>query len=264
LIFVQIALWQVLALSLYAFLAINDIIHMDLGLNRPLFAGFFAGLVMGDIGLGLAIGATLQLMVLGVATFGGSSMPDFMSAALIGTALSVIANEGMEFGIGLAVPVGMLLIQLDVFARFINTFIQHRADAYTEKCELKKIERIHLLGLFTWGLSRALPVAICLIFGNEITQTLTNIMPAWLMSGLKVAGGLLPAVGIAILLKYLPTKKYIPYMLFGFLLAAYLKIPMLGIAIAGAAFAILVFGRSGKQAAVVGSLANEGGMDEDE
>lgn len=260
----QIALWQIVALTLYAFLAINDIIHADVGLNRPLFAGFFAGLVMGDIGLGLAIGATLQLMVLGVGTYGGASMPDFMSAALIGTALSVIANEGMEFGIGLAVPVGMLLIQLDVFARFINTFIQHRADTYAKRCEIKKIERIHLLGLLTWGLSRALPVAICLIFGNEITQTLINIMPEWLMSGLKVAGGLLPAVGIAILLRYLPTKKYIAYMLLGFLLAAYLEIPMLGVAIAGVAFAVLVFERSGKQAAASGSLVNEGGMDEDE
>lgn len=260
----QIAIWQILALSLYAFLAINDIIHMDIGLNRPLFAGFFAGLVMGDVALGLAIGATLQLMVLGVGTFGGSSIPDFMSAALIGTALSVIANEGMEFGVGLAIPVGMLLIQLDVFARFLNTFIQHKADVYAENCELKKIERIHLLGLFTWGLSRALPVAICLFFGNEITQSLINIMPTWLMSGLKVAGGLLPAVGIAILLKYLPTKKYIPYILFGFVLAAYLQVPMLGVAIAGAAFAALVFSQSGKQAVAANELTTEGGMDEDE
>jgi len=260
---VQIAVWQILALSLYAFLAINDIIHMDLGLNRPLFAGFFAGLIMGNVTLGLAIGATLQLMVLGVATFGGSSIPDFMSAALIGTALSVIAGEGMEFGIGLAVPVGMLLIQLDVFARFLNTFIQHKADTYAEKCELEKIERIHLLGLFTWGLSRALPVAIFLFFGNEITQTLINVMPVWLLSGLKVAGGLLPAVGIAILLKYLPTKKYIPYVLFGFLLAAYLNVPMLGVAIAGAAFAALVFSRSGKQAVVVDGAVSEGGNEDE-
>lgn len=260
----HIAVWQILALSLYAFFAINDIIHCDFGLNRPLIAGFFAGAVMGNIPLGLAIGATLQLMVLGVSSFGGSSIPDFMSAALIGTALSVIAGKGMEFGIGLAVPVGMLLVQLDVFARFMNTFIQHKADRYAENCELEKIERIHILGLFTWGLSRAIPVAICLIFGSEITQAMINIMPAWLMSGLKVAGGLLPAVGIAILLKYLPTKKFIPFLLFGFIFAAYLKIPMLGIAIAGAAFAILIYERSERQAVASANGAAVGGIDDDE
>lgn len=260
----NIAAWQILALSLYAFIAINDIIHCDLGLNRPIIAGFFAGAVMGDVVLGLSIGATLQLMVLGVSSFGGSSIPDFMSAALIGTALSVIAGKGMEFGIGLAVPVGMLLVQLDVFARFLNTFIQHRADVYAENCELEKIERVHVLGLFTWGLSRAIPVAVCLIFGSEITQAMIKIMPDWLMSGLKVAGGLLPAVGIAILLKYLPTKKYIPFLLFGFVLAAYLKIPMLGVAIAGAAFSILVYEKSAKRAAVSVSGAETGGIDDDE
>lgn len=202
----QISFWQILALSIYAFLAINDIIHTDIGLNRPLFAGFFAGLVMGDVTTGLVIGATLQLMILGVGTYGGASIPDFMSAALIGTALSVISGEGPEFGIGLAIPVGMLLIQLDVFARFINTFIQHKADVLVESAEVRKIERVHLLGLLTWGLSRALPVAVVLIFGSEITQTLISFMPAWLFRGLQVAGKLLPAVGIAILLKYLPTK----------------------------------------------------------
>lgn len=261
----KIELWQILALSLYAFLAINDIIHTDIGLNRPLFAGFFAGLVMGDVATGLAIGATLQLMILGVSSFGGSSVPDFMSAALIGTALSVLAGEGAEFGISLAVPVGMLLIQLDVFARFLNTFIQNKADVYIESCELEKLERVHLLGIFTWGLSRALPVAIVLFFGNEITQTLVAVMPAWLLSGMQLAGRLLPAVGIAILLKYLPTKKYIPFLLIGFVLAAYLNVPMLGVAIIGVAFALLVFKQSEKQAVPAdGGTSTVGGMDEDE
>ena len=86
--------------------------------------------LMGNLSFGLTVGATLQLMVLGVSNFGGSSLPDFMSAALIGTALGTISGKGVEFGIGLAVPVGMLLVQLDVFARFANTFFQHRADRY--------------------------------------------------------------------------------------------------------------------------------------
>ena len=74
---------QIILLSLYAFVAINDQIHSDFGLNRPLLAGCFAGIVMGDLAFGLTVGATLQLMVLGVSNFGGSSIPDFMSAALI-------------------------------------------------------------------------------------------------------------------------------------------------------------------------------------
>ena len=58
---------------------------------------------------------------------------------------------------------------------------------------------------------------------------------------MSVAGGLLPAVGIAILLRYLPVKKYISYLLIGFFAAAYLAVPMFGIAILGAAMAVISF-----------------------
>ena len=82
--------------------------------------------------------------------------------------------------------------------------------------------------MFPWGLSRAIPVGIMLIFGQKVVDVIVNDMPDWLMGGLKVAGGLLPVVGIAVLLKYLPTNKYIAYLIAGFFLAAYLKVPMLG------------------------------------
>ena len=251
---------QIILLSLYAFVAINDQIHSDFGLNRPLLAGCFAGIVMGDLAFGLTVGATLQLMVLGVSNFGGSSIPDFMSAALIGTALGVISGQGEEFGIGLAVPAGMLLVQIDVLARFANTFFQHQADKYAEEVNLKKIEMMNILGVLMWGLSRAVPVFICLILGSKVVTSFVSYFPVWLSSGLKVAGGLLPAVGIAILLRYLPTKQYIPYLLMGFVLAAYLGVPMLGVAICGLALALLFYRQGGFNEA----KAETGGMDDDE
>ena len=251
---------QIILLSLYAFVAINDQIHSDFGLNRPLLAGCFAGIVMGDLAFGRTVGATLQLMVLGVSNFGGSSIPDFMSAALIGTALGVISGQGEEFGIGLAVPAGMLLVQIDVLARFANTFFQHQADKYAEEVNLKKIEMMNILGVLMWGLSRAVPVFICLILGSKVVTSFVSYFPVWLSSGLKVAGGLLPAVGIAILLRYLPTKKYIPYLLMGFVLAAYLGVPMLGVAICGLALALLFYRQGGFNEA----KAETGGMDDDE
>lgn len=255
----SINMFQILALTLYAFIAINDAIHMDFGLNRPLIAGCFAGLIMGDLSFGLAVGATLQLMVLGVSTFGGSSIPDFMSAALIGTALGVTSGKGVEFGIGLAIPVGMLLVQLDVLARFANTFFQHRADRCVESVNLKQIEISNCLGIFMWGFSRAIPVFLCLVLGSELVKNFVAYFPDWLSAGLKVAGGLLPAVGIAILLKYLPSRKYFAYILVGFLLSAYLKVPMLGVSIAGFTMALLAFKRKDPEV-----TTHDGGMDYDE
>ena len=53
----------------------------------------------------------------------------------------------------------------------------------------------------------------------------------------------MPIVGIAILLRYLPTKRFISYLAIGFIAAAYLKMPMLGVALLGAALAYLHYTR---------------------
>ena len=120
-----IAWWQILLLTLLAFWMIIDQITVGILTNYPLLYGFVAGIIMGDVKTGLVVGATLQLMVLGVGTYGGASMPDFMTGAIIGTAYAVISGKGINFAIGLAVPVGLLMVQLDVLARFTNTFFLH-------------------------------------------------------------------------------------------------------------------------------------------
>lgn len=76
-----IAWWQILLLTMLAFWMIIDQITVGILTNYPLLYGFVSGIIMGDVKTGLVVGATLQLMVLGVGTYGGASMPDFMTGA---------------------------------------------------------------------------------------------------------------------------------------------------------------------------------------
>ena len=64
--------------------------------------------------------------------------------------------------------------------------------------------------------------------------------------GLKTAGGVLPVVGVGILLRYLP-RSNISLFTIRLFLAAYLKVPMLGVSIVGMV-AMLVFKRDGAKA----------------
>lgn len=256
----EITAAQIIILTVYAFFAIYDALETDIGLSRPIQAGFFTGLVMGNVELGLAVGATLQLMILGVGTYGGASIPDYMSGAIIGTVFGVMSGKGVEFAIGIAVPIGLLLVQLDVVARFANTVFQHKADKYADEGNFKKVEQMNLLGIIPWGLSRAIPVMVALIFGHEIVGGLVKVFPEWLMNGLSLAGKILPTLGIAILLRYLPTKKYISYLLIGFVLAAFLDMTMVGVAIIGLALGMLTYHRG--QNLATNSVG--GGADEDE
>ena len=83
------------------------------------------------------------------------------------------------------------------------------------------------------------------------------------MGGLKVAGGLLPLVGISILLRYLPVKKYLAYLILGFSLVAYFNLPMIGVATMGSVIALLIFkSRTDKAPQVVMATSTIGEDDE--
>lgn len=261
----EIQLWQIILLTALAFFAVCENLATSVLGGQAVIIGTITGIIMGDMKMGLAVGATLQLMILGVGTYGGASIPDYMTGAIIGTVYAIISGKGMEFGIGLAVPVGLLMVQLDVLARFSNVFFAKRVDAAIDRMDFKAIGRNTWLGALPWGLSRAIPVFLMLIFGQNIVTTITNYMPAWLSTGLSVAGGLLPAVGIAILLRYLPTKDYISYLLIGFFAAAYLSVPMVGVAILGVALAVIAYKqqmeKSNNVVVVSGSTVKEGLLD---
>lgn len=97
------------------------------------------------------VGGTLQLMRLGIAAFGGASVPDYFTGAVLGTAFAIISGKGAAYGIGLAVPVSLLMLQLDVVARFCNVFLLHRVDKAIDKEQYGRIPRLVLSGSFLWG-----------------------------------------------------------------------------------------------------------------
>lgn len=237
----QLSLIQIALLTVLSFISIIDGLSLGIGTQFPMISGAIAGLIVGDFKLGLLVGATLQLMVLGVGTYGGASIPDFTTGAIIGTAFAFTSGQSTEFAITLAVPVGLLMVQLDILARFSNTFFLHRVDLAIEDLNYKSITKNILFGILPWGLSRAIPVLIMLLFGQNVVNFIIDKFPEWLMGGLKVAGGLLPVVGIAVLLRYLPIKKFFPFLIIGFFLASFLNVSMMGVSIVGIAMSILYF-----------------------
>ncbi len=219
----MIAWWQILLLTLYAGLEILDELQIYSSLNTPVGAGLIAGLIMGDLPTGLFIGASMQLMVLGVGTFGGASRIDATTGTVLATAFSTtVKGMSPQAAISsIAVPVAAIMVELDVLARFANTYFSHRIDHLIEqdKINYKAVERNVLYGAIPWSLSRAIPVFIALAFGQGLVQTIANALNGdllWLGQGLTVAGAALPAVGFAILLRYLPVKKHVAYLILGF------------------------------------------------
>ena len=210
--------WQILLLTLYSAYQICDELTIVSSAGSPVFAGFITGLIMGDLKTGLFIGASLQLTVLGVGTFGGASRIDATSGAVLATAFSVAKGIDPEIAIAtIAVPVATLLTYFDILGRMTTTYFAHRVDAAINRFDYKGIERNYLLGAIPWALSRALPV-----FVETVVTGLANVQ--WLANGLKLAGQMLPGLGFAILLRYLPVRRNLHYLALGFGLTAMLTV----------------------------------------
>ncbi|HEM6339471.1 TPA: PTS mannose/fructose/sorbose/N-acetylgalactosamine transporter subunit IIC [Streptococcus suis] len=293
--------WQILLLTLYSAYQICDELTIVSSAGSPVFAGFISGLIMGDLATGLTIGASLQLMVLGVGTFGGASRIDATSGAVLATAFSVSQGIDPELAVAtIAVPVAALLVYTDIAGRFSTTYFAHRVDAAVEKFDYAAIERNYLLGAIPWALSRALPVWLALAFGGEFVDTMVQAIKEyqWIANGLTLAARMLPGLGFAILLHYLPLKRNLHYLAVGFALTAMLTVlygnvsalggavagivgtlpedsgvtfvnnfkglSMIGIAIVGIFLSVLHYINSQKVAVVAPSNSESGEIDDDE
>ena len=85
----SISAFALIFLTIYVGIAQLDALSVKIGLFSPVFGGAVTGLVMGDLKTGLIVGATLQLATLGVATYGGATVPDFLSGSIMGSAFAI-------------------------------------------------------------------------------------------------------------------------------------------------------------------------------
>jgi PTS system mannose-specific IIC component len=229
----ELSVLQSILLVIVAGLVPNDKYGLTFGLRWPVITSIVCGLIVGDMKTALYIGGTLNLMALGLAPIGGSSIPEYGVGTVIGIAVAVSTGGSIESGIAIAIPVSMLMVQFDVIAKVSNSFVVKRAQDYANKKEFKKMNSILLVGPVIMWLTGAIPVALTLFIGVDLVNSILNSMPYWFTHGLSVAAKLLPVVGIAILMNFMPTKKYFVAIVGGYFLFAYLGVDMLGIAMVG-------------------------------
>ncbi len=239
------SIFEIVSMTLFTIVMQYDTYHTQiLPYGRTTITGFVAGLIMGNVPLGLLIGGTMELMSLGVGGYGGSSVPNYTLGAMIGVAFSAVSGGGIDSGLAVGIPVAALGVQLDVFGKMFGSFFLHKAQGNAEKLNLKGMYAWIFAGTFPRVLAGAVVVLIAMTAGSELITQLLAAMPKWLSTGLVVAGGLLPAVGFAILLKFLPIKKYYVYAVFGFTLVSFLKMSVMSIAILGFVAAAIVYSQN--------------------
>ncbi|PMC57894.1 PTS mannose transporter subunit IIC [Dolosicoccus paucivorans] len=210
-------------------------------MERPLVVGLVTGLLMGDMTSGILMGAALEAVFLGNVNIGGVIAAEPVTATVLATTFVIVANVEQQAAITLAIPIGMLAAFVVMFLKnvFMNIFAP-LLDKYARNNQQGKIVALHY---GTWVIYYIIIASISFIgvlAGSEPVNQLVQHIPEVWMNGLKAAGGLLPAVGFAMLMKLLWDNKLGVFYLLGFILTAYLELPAVAVACIGLIICVVV------------------------
>jgi PTS system mannose-specific IIC component len=105
--------------------------------------------------------------------------------------------------------------------------------------ETKNVFIVHFGGALVMNAAMAIPTFLGVYFGAEPVANLVNVIPAAVTNGFNAAAGLLPAVGMALLVRMLWNSKIAIYFLLGFVCVSYLGLPMVGVAALAAVIVVV-------------------------
>ena len=202
-------------------------------LNRPIVIGPLVGLFLGDLHTGVIIGASLEAVFMGVVNIGGASAAEPGIATAVGTAFAIMLGKGSEVALTLALPIGILGLQIKtVLYIFIVGMFAKTFDRLAAEGKEKQIVALHYgLWAVNWFLY-SLFAFFGILFGSDAVSALLDAIPDVVMNG--------PAVGMAMLMKMLWDNKICMFYFLGFVLAAYLKLPLIALAVIGVIIAISI------------------------
>lgn len=222
-------------------------------LGRPLVAGLVVGLILGDIRTGIIVGAAIQVIYIALVTPGGTVSADVRAISYIGIPLAICAIKGMgldpsskqamDMAAALGAAVGTLGTVLFYGTATMNLIWQHIGWKAVEEGNFKKLYVVDMgLPWISHFVCSFLPTVIITMAGSSMVDLMKAYLP---MDGIAMktfftVGSLLPAVGVAILLKQVITKTvdFLTFF-FGFTLAACMGVNLIGAALIGGFFAVI-------------------------
>lgn len=239
----------ILLIAVVALLAGMEGILDEFQFHQPIVACTLIGLVSGYLEEGIILGGSLQMIALGWANVGAAIAPD---AALASVASAIIMVKGLggatdaqtviDSAIAVAIPLSVAGLFLTMVCRTLAIPIVHFMDAAAEKGNFRGIETWQIIAILMQGVRIAIPaVALCYI-PAEAVQAALEAMPAWLADGMSIGGGMVAAVGYAMVINMMATKETWPFFALGFVVACISEITLIGLGVIGVVIALVYLG----------------------
>ncbi|MCC7667791.1 PTS mannose/fructose/sorbose/N-acetylgalactosamine transporter subunit IIC [Liquorilactobacillus satsumensis] len=244
----HVSLWQALLIGVVYYIGSNGTPWLSVNaswvLKRPMITGLVVGIILGDPIKGLIVGATINITYLAQITAGGAQTMDEGLAGAVGTALAILTHTSAAVAVTIAVPVSLVGNLLWMVYMTGDIYFVHVADKAAKKGDINKVvfynvipSQLFKLILYT------IPVTIAVYSGSDVLQSfLDSIKGTPIINILTVIGTILPALGISMnfnaIISNAGYRAYL-YFLLGFVLAIYLKLPMIVIGVVAVIFALL-------------------------
>ena len=206
-----------------AFLAGMEGVLDEFQFHQPLVACTLIGLVTGQLVPCIILGGSLQMIALGWANIGAAVAPDAALAAVASAIILVQGGQGragVDTAIAVAIPLAVAGLFLTMIVRTLSVICVHQMDAAAEKGSFKGVEVWHIIAIALQGIRIAIPAAALLAIPASAVAGALNSMPAWLTDGMSIGGGMVVAVGYAMVINMIATKEVWPFFAIGFCLAA--------------------------------------------
>ncbi|WP_302467002.1 PTS mannose/fructose/sorbose transporter subunit IIC [Heyndrickxia acidicola] len=233
---------QIILVIIVAFLAGIEGILDEFQFHQPIVACTLIGLVTGNLVPCLILGGTLQLIALGWANIGAAVAPDAALASIASALILVLSGQGkagVASAIAIAVPLAVAGLLLTIIVRTIATGLVHLMDAAAKEGNIRKVELWHIVAICLQGLRIAIPAILIIAIGAGPVRGLLESMPTWLTAGLAIGGGMVVAVGYAMVINMMATKEVWPFFAIGFVLATVSQITLIGLGAIGVALALI-------------------------
>ncbi|EAC8208468.1 PTS mannose/fructose/sorbose transporter subunit IIC [Listeria monocytogenes] len=233
---------SIILVVLIAFLAGIEGILDEFQFHQPLIACTLIGLVTGNLTACIILGGTLQMIALGWANIGAAVAPDAALASVASAIILVLGGQGVAgipSAIAIAIPLAVAGLFLTMIVRTLAVPIVHLMDRAAEKGNIRSVEWLHISAICMQGIRIASPAAALLFIPADSVQSFLEAMPAWLTDGMAIGGGMVVAVGYALVINMMATKEVWPFFVIGFVVAAISQLTLIAIGALGVALALI-------------------------
>ena len=201
------------------------------------------------------------MIALGWANIGAAVAPDAALASIASAIILVMGGQGeagVDTAIAVAIPLAVAGLFLTMVVRTLSVACVHRMDAAAAKGSFGGVEAWHIIAICMQGLRIAIPAAALLAIPTSTVQGFLQSMPAWLTDGMSIGGGMVVAVGYAMVINMMATREVWPFFAIGFCLAAISDLTLIALGAIGLSMALIYLTLSESGGSSSGGGSNTG------